>query len=128
LNRRPLIPAKLIEDKANGPAVIVAAKREIPGLIAVDPRAARLYGPAQRLRSSRRATSGSRTTSTRRASHVSGSRWPSDRAPGCRRKYLRPKLVRNDYLGEMVEWVCEYVEQHAVFPAGVNDDQVDMTS
>jgi len=40
---------------------------------------------------------------------------------------VRPKLVRNDYLGEMVEWVSEYVEQHAVFPAGVND-QVDMTS
>jgi predicted phage terminase large subunit-like protein len=33
----PKARAKLIEDKANGPAVIAAAKREIPGLIAINP-------------------------------------------------------------------------------------------
>jgi phage terminase large subunit-like protein len=34
----------------------------------------------------------------------------------------------NDYLGPMVEWTSEYVEEHAVFDAGVFDDQVDMTT
>ena len=43
-------------------------------------------------------------------------------------KYVQPKLVHNDYLGEMCQWVSEYVEEHAVFDAGVYDDQVDMTS
>ncbi len=33
----PIARAKLVEDKANGPAVIATLKREIPGLIAVEP-------------------------------------------------------------------------------------------
>lgn len=33
----PTARAKLVEDKANGPAVIATLKREIPGLIAVEP-------------------------------------------------------------------------------------------
>lgn len=35
--RRPRAGTKLIEDKANGPAVIETLKKEIPGIIAVDP-------------------------------------------------------------------------------------------
>jgi len=34
----PQARAKLVEDKANGPAVIATLKREIPGLIAVEPQ------------------------------------------------------------------------------------------
>ncbi|MBC7340837.1 MAG: phage terminase large subunit [Clostridia bacterium] len=36
--RWPQARAKLVEDKANGPAVIATLKREIPGLIAVEPQ------------------------------------------------------------------------------------------
>ncbi|MBI3696540.1 MAG: phage terminase large subunit, partial [Acidobacteria bacterium] len=35
--RWPQAHAKLVEDKANGPAVIAMLKHEIPGLIAVNP-------------------------------------------------------------------------------------------
>ncbi|NJL03080.1 MAG: phage terminase large subunit, partial [Spirulinaceae cyanobacterium SM2_1_0] len=34
----PQVRAKLIEDKANGPAVIATLQREISGLIAVEPQ------------------------------------------------------------------------------------------
>lgn len=33
----PMATAKLVEDKANGPAVIEVLKRKVPGLIAIDP-------------------------------------------------------------------------------------------
>lgn len=36
--RWPKVIAKLVEDKANGPAVISSLEKEIPGLIAVDPQ------------------------------------------------------------------------------------------
>jgi predicted phage terminase large subunit-like protein len=36
--RWPLARAKLVEDKANGTAVVASLKKEIPGLIAVDPQ------------------------------------------------------------------------------------------
>ena len=38
----PLATAKLIEDKANGPAVITMLKREIPGLIAIEPHGSKV--------------------------------------------------------------------------------------
>jgi len=38
----PEARAKLVEDKANGPAVIATLKREIPGLIPVEPRGSKM--------------------------------------------------------------------------------------
>jgi predicted phage terminase large subunit-like protein len=38
----PRARAKLVEDKANGPAVIAMLKREIPGLIAVEPQGSKV--------------------------------------------------------------------------------------
>jgi predicted phage terminase large subunit-like protein len=124
----PHVFAKLVEDKANGPAVISALQREIPGLIAVDPEG----GKVVRARAaSPIVESGNVWLPNNEHAQRIAREWlavaekPGSWLPA---KYVRPKLVRNDYLGEMVEWVSEYIDQHAVFPAGVNDDQVDMTS
>ena len=38
LGLRSRATAKLIEDKANGPAVVVTLQEKVPGIIAVDPR------------------------------------------------------------------------------------------
>ncbi len=52
----------LVEDKANGSAVIKSIRRKISGVVAVDPRAARTRGCSRRAESSKRATGGSRET------------------------------------------------------------------
>lgn len=88
----PKSRAKLVEDAANGPAVLSMMKRKIVGLRPVKPDGSK-YG---------------------RAAAVS------------------PMVeAGNVYIPEDEElypWVVDYVEEHARFPAGANDDQVDMTS
>jgi predicted phage terminase large subunit-like protein len=89
--RWPRAMAKLVEGKANGPAVIAALQKEIPGLIEVEPH-------------------GSKES---RAAAVT------------------PQIeAGNVYLPEPAQapWVHEYVEEHAAFPNGAHDDQVDATS
>jgi predicted phage terminase large subunit-like protein len=87
----PRAMAKLVEGKANGPAVIAALKKEIPGLIEVEPH-------------------GSKES---RAAAVT------------------PQIeAGNVYLPEatLSPWIHEYVEEHAAFPNGAHDDQVDASS
>lgn len=40
--KHPKIHVKLVEDKANGPAVIAALQKEIPGIIAIEPKGSKL--------------------------------------------------------------------------------------
>lgn len=77
---------KLIEDKANGPAIISELKSEFAGIVPVTPR-------------------GSKTA---RAMAVQG-------------------LVEggNVYLPMHADWVEPFIDEHASFPFGANDDQVD---
>ena len=77
---------KLIEDKANGPAIISELKGEFAGIVPVTPR-------------------GSKTA---RAMAVQG-------------------LVEggNVYLPMHADWVEPFIDEHASFPFGANDDQVD---
>ncbi len=87
----PQAKAKLVEDKANGPAVIDALRREISGLIAVSPQ-------------------GSKEA---RAAAVS------------------PDIeAGNVYLPDpsIAPWLHDFIEECAVFPKGVNNDQVDCLS
>lgn len=42
LRRYPQIGVKLIEDKANGPAVIATLERKVPGLVAVNPKGGKI--------------------------------------------------------------------------------------
>lgn len=87
----PKSTAKLVEDKANGPAVISALRDRIPGIIAITPK-------------------GSKEA----------------------RAAAQSPLVEsgNVYLpkDEHAPWVGAFIEEHAAFPAGANDDQVDATS
>lgn len=78
--------AILIEDKANGPAIISMLRHEIAGIIAIDPDGDKVA----------------------RANAVSG-------------------LVEsgNVYLPKYADFTDEFIEEHASFPHGVNDDLVD---
>jgi predicted phage terminase large subunit-like protein len=94
--------AKYVEDKANGPAVIATLRREVPGLIAVDPRGdkvarARAVAPALE------------------AGNVY--------LPG------RPSADGSDYdRAHTPDWVQAFIEECAAFPNGAHDDQVDAFS
>lgn len=90
-DRFPEAGAKLVEDKANGPAVISALRGKISGLIPVEPQGSKIA----------------------RAAAVS------------------PQVEGGDvYLPHpfIAPWVDSYIEEHAAFPKGAHDDDVDMTS
>ena len=76
----------LIEDKANGPAIIAMLKHEISGIIAIEPKGSKVA----------------------RANAVTG-------------------IIEsgNVYLPRYADFTSEFIEEHASFPNGVNDDLVD---
>ena len=84
----PQAVRKLIEDKANGTAVIDVLRKEIPGLIPVEPEGGKIV----------RANA---VTAVAEAGNI----------------YLPDPSI--------APWVHDFVEEHAVFPNGANDDQVD---
>jgi predicted phage terminase large subunit-like protein len=77
---------KLVEDKANGTAVIDTLKSEIPGLVAVQPEGGK----------------------EARAHAISA--------------FVE---AHNVYLPAEALWVSNFIEEHAAFPNGAHDDQVD---
>lgn len=79
---------KLVEDKANGTAVIDVLRKEIHGLIPVEPEGGKIV----------RANA---VTAVAEAGNI----------------YLPDPSI--------APWVHDFVEEHAVFPNGANDDQVD---
>ena len=82
----PQAVRKLIEDKANGTAVIDVLRKEIPGLIPVEPEGGKIV----------RANA---VTAVAEAGNI----------------YLpNPSIA---------PWVHDFVEEHAVFPNGANDDR-----
>lgn len=87
----PQASLKLIEDKANGTAVISALRKTVPGMVPVEPE-------------------GSKEA---RASAVS----PFVEAGSV---FLPAP--------ELAPWVGKFIDEHAAFPAGAHDDQVDATS
>lgn len=96
--------AKLVEDKANGPAVISTLRRTVPGLIAVDPgplggKVARARAVAPEIESGNVFLPG--------AASSDGSDYDRTFTPG---------------------WVQQLVEECAAFPNASNDDQVDALS
>lgn len=84
----PQAVRKLVEDKANGTAVIDVLRKEIPGLIPVEPEGGKIV----------RANA---VTAVAEAGNI----------------YLPDPSI--------APWVHDFVEEHAVFPNGANDDQVD---
>ena len=91
----------LVEDKANGPAVVSTLKNKIPGLIT--------YSPKESKESRANAVS---------PQYEAGNIWLPD-------KYYEPNRSRYAWC---VKGVDEYVEEHKNFPFGGNDDTVDMTT
>jgi predicted phage terminase large subunit-like protein len=94
--------AKYVEDRANGPAVISALRREIPGLIGVDPR-------------------GDKTARARAVAPEleAGDIYLPGRAAPDGKGYDRAGTP---------EWVQGFVEECAGFPNAAHDDQVDAFS
>jgi predicted phage terminase large subunit-like protein len=82
----PKAHTKLIEDKANGTAVIDTLKHEISGLIPVQPE---------------------------------GGKEARAHAVSCEVE------AHNVYLPQYANWVADFVEECAAFPAAAHDDQVD---
>lgn len=78
--------AVLIEDKANGPAIIAMLKHEVPGIVAINPKESKIA----------------------RANAITG-------------------IVEsgNVFLPRFAEFTDEFIEEHAAFPNGINDDLVD---
>lgn len=86
--RWPQAALKLVEDKANGPAVIASLRRTVPGIVPEEPRGGK----------------------TERANAVTPF-WEAG----------------NVHLPayELAPWVGDFIEEHAAFPNGAHDDQVD---
>ena len=87
----PQAVRKLIEDKANGTAVIDVLRKELPGLVPVEPEGGKIV----------RANA---VTAVVEAGNV----------------FLPDPSI--------APWVHDFVEEHALFPNGSNDDQVDAQS
>jgi predicted phage terminase large subunit-like protein len=96
---------KLIEDKANGPAIRAILRRELPGLIPVTPQGSKIS----------------------RVMTAAGTEKDKDA-----RAMAMVDLFHagNVYLPHpaIAPWVWEYIEQLVTFPNGAHDDDVDMTS
>lgn len=89
IGKHPRARARLIEDKANGSAVVDVLRRRVPGMIAVNPEGGK----------------------ESRAAAVS------------------PEVESgNVFIPLHADWVSDFVEEHAAFPTGANDDQVDQTT
>jgi predicted phage terminase large subunit-like protein len=85
----PAARARLVEARANGDAVVSMLRKEVSGLIPVEPEG----GKASRAAA------------------------------------FQPSVEAGDWhLPDAAEWVQDYVEEFATFPAGAHDDAVDATS
>lgn len=101
----PQARKKLVEDKANGPAIMARLKRKIGGFVAVTPRHSKLA----------RVVTAATTDDDRKARALS----------------MEGAVLAGDvYLPHpaLAPWVWDHIEEHALFPNGPHDDRVDMTS
>lgn len=110
--------AKLIEDKANGPAVIEVLSRRVPGVLAITPEGGKL-ARAQ-------ATVPFHEAHNIHIPHATDARlprWiPSDPASNQDDPEAAGEFVLEDY---PCPWVPDFVQECAVFPRAAHDDQVD---
>lgn len=93
--KHPQAYRKFIEDKANGPAIIDSLKNDIAGMIAVEPEGGKIA----------------------RAHAVSGE-------VEAHNVYL-PAMKNDQGVLVPLPWVHDFIEEHAAFPTGTHDDDVD---
>ena len=103
--RFPKAVKKIVEDKANGPAAIAILRREVGGLIPASPQGSKVSRVMT-------AASSSKDSDARAMSMVA------------------LLAAHNVYVPHpaIAPWVWDYIEEHAAFPNGSHDDDVDMTS
>jgi predicted phage terminase large subunit-like protein len=111
----PRATYKLVEDKANGPAVIDALKREITGFIAIEPEGGK---DVRASAVSPRAERGevilpAADTIPCPEFYIEDIRGPDGTVIERKRHELEPTTV------------ADWIQEHATFPAGAYDDQVD---
>lgn len=95
-DRWPEARVRLVEDKANGPAVIDTLRRELQGLVPVEPQGGKVARAAA-------------------VSHQveGGNVW------------LPARSIADDGTPVLDPWVRDFIEEAAAFPTGTHDDQVD---
>jgi predicted phage terminase large subunit-like protein len=89
--RWPQLILNVVEDKANGPAVIASLRHIVPGIVPEEPQGSKV----------------------------------------ARAVAMSPlQEARNVHLPspELAPWVGDFIEEHAAFPTGAHDDQVDADS
>lgn len=96
----PKAIAKIVEDRANGPAVISMLQNEVAGMIPWPPKGKKYPSKDARLQSV----------------------LPLIEAKNC---FLPGKRLLDGTLGPAHRWVDEFIEECAAFPNGTNDDQLD---
>ena len=101
--RWPHVVRKLVEDKANGPAVVDLLKTQLPGLLEITPEGGKE----------------SRASATE-PFHTSGNLWLPD-PTGCEWPDGKGGWRPLD-----TSWVEKLIYEFERFPTGANDDQVDM--
>lgn len=112
----PQASAKLIEDKANGPAVIATLRKKIGGIIPVDPEGGKLvrgHAIAPYVESGNFYLPAPDIANRRAAEWREVARKPNS--------WLSEEYVRGD-------WVSAFIAEHTNFPRGAYDDQVDATT
>lgn len=105
----PKAVAKLVEDKANGTAVISALRREIGGLIAIEPQGGKLV----------------RASAVSPRVEAGNVILPAADTIPCPAFYVDEGGKRHELVATTV---ADFIHEHAIFPAGANDDQVDALS
>ncbi len=101
--------AKLVEDKANGTAVINTLRSKIGGLIAIEPQGSKYARAAA-------------VAPLHEAGNVI---LPAGDTIPCPEFYVDAAGVRHELTPTTV---ADWIHEHTVFPAGANDDQVDAGS
>jgi predicted phage terminase large subunit-like protein len=105
----PAAVAKLVEDKANGTAVISALRREIGGLIPIEPEGGKYV----------------RAAANQPRIEAGNVILPAADTIPCPAGYTDEGGEWHDLVPTTV---ADFIHEHAVFPAGSNDDMVDMLS
>jgi predicted phage terminase large subunit-like protein len=103
------VTAKLVEDKANGTAVINTLRRRIGGLIAIEPQGSKY----------------ARASSVAPLSEAGNVILPAADTIPCPSHYVDEAGARHELAPTTV---ADWVHEHATFPAGAHDDQVDAHS
>ncbi len=105
----PMAVAKLVEDKANGTAVIATLRRKVPAVIAIEPQGGKYV----------------RASAVAPRAEAGNVILPAADTIPCPAFYVDEAGERHELTPTTVQ---DWIHEHASFPAGANDDQVDAFS